>query len=208
MLTPIEITTMKARKNAAKGALRFFKHIVPVKSTNNLSCYNGSVGVRVNLLRCFGTQQHIINAYRKENDLSVMNALTNVVRTGVGNCFEKSCICYAGLAGNPAIMHNSVVTLCEVRNYDHVIVIVSDGALYGRSNVSIRNLSKTVMVVDGWTEDWYFPNLDTHSAYLNHLINIPNPRQFYVRYGVMHNMIREEPANNFYHYKVLRPVIR
>ncbi len=199
MLTPIEITTMIARKNAAKGALRFFKHIVPVKSPNWLSCFIDSemsclIGESIE-------QQQTILDYRKQSDISVMDSFNNAVRTGVGNCEEKACICYAGLAGNPAIMHNSIVTLCFVVENDHSLVIVSDTALGSQSNIRIRDLGKTTMVVDGWTHDWYFPNLDTRSAYLNNLGNLPNPKQFSIRYGVMHRIIAVDACNNFCTYQ-------
>jgi len=129
-----------------------------------------------------------------------MDAFSNAIRTGFGNCGEKASICYAGLAGNPALINNSVVTLCIVKDKDHSIVLVSDALLDIQSNVRIRDLGKTAMVVDGWTKDWYFPNLDKRSTFLNHLENIPNPRQFSIRYGVMHRIIYADPCNNFRSY--------
>ncbi len=203
MLTLIEITTMRARKNAAKGALRFFKHIVPVKSPNKLSCYIGRLSIRMGIFLCGAEeQQNIIEGYREEGYISIMDSFNDAVRTGLGNCMEMAAICYAGLAGNPAIIHNSVVTFCKVVDHDHSVVIVSDAGLGSQSNVRIRDLGKTAMVVDGWSHDWYFPNLDTRSAYLNHLITVPDPRQFYLRYVVIHHMISEDRMNNFCSHKI------
>ncbi len=195
MLTPIEIATMGARKNAAKGALRFFKKIVPVKSFNWLS-FNIGHGINLSIGRAI-TQQQTILDYRKQSNVSVMDSFNNAVRTGVGNCFEKACICYAGLAGNPAIIHNSIVTLCFVINKDHSLVIISDAALNVRSSIRLRDLGKTAMIVDGWANDWYFPNLDTRSAYLNHLYNFPNLRQFSIRHMLVQNILGIDICNNF-----------
>ena len=195
MLTPEEITTMRTRKNAGKGALRFFKKIAPVKSANSISCY---MGCNLNVLMCWQLrQQRIIDDYRGEGWTSIMDSFSDAIRTGLGNCQEKASICYAGLADNPALINNSVVTLCAVENNDHVIVLLSDAALVAKSSVRIRDLGKTAMVVDGWTHDWYFPNLDILSAFSNHLDNIPTPRQFSIRYGVMHHTIATVITNNF-----------
>ena len=198
MLTLIEIATMRARKNAAKGALRFFKHIVPVKSPNKLSCYIGRLSARMSIFLCGAEeQQNIIEGYREEGYISIMDSFNDAVRTGLGNCMEMAAICYAGLAGNPAIIHNSVVTFCKVVDHDHSVVIVSDAGLGSQSNVRIRDLGKTAMVVDGWSHDWYFPNLDTRSAYLNHLYNFPNLRQFSIRHMLVQNILGIDICNNF-----------
>ena len=71
------------------------------------------------------------------------------------------------------------VTLLEAIDYDHVFVMVADIPITGRSE--LRALPVTTMIVDGWTQDWYFPQLPWTTAKGPGFSNIPNPRQLYVR---------------------------
>jgi hypothetical protein len=167
MPTGAQLTLMKARRDAAKSALKFFKKIKGVRSTNNPFAFTTN-----------NDHQNLTN-YRRNNPDSVVQSFEDAVRTGLGNCDEKGRMCYAALVSNPRIHENSTVTLCEAINYDHVFVVVTDAPFANPVNLS--DLDVTTMVVDGWTEDWYFPNLGVTAAILNGLANVPNPRQLYVR---------------------------
>lgn len=171
-----QLTLMKARRDAARSALKFFKKIKGVRSTNNPFAFTTA------------NDQTTLDNYRVNNPDSVAQAFEDAARTGIGNCDEKGRMCYAALVSNPRIHQNSTVTLCEAINYDHVFVIVTDAPFANPVNVS--DFNETTMIVDGWTEDWYFPNLSVTSAALNGLANVPNPRQLYVRIQIRSHMFR------------------
>jgi hypothetical protein len=178
MASEAEIQVMKARRDAAKSALRFFKDIKGVRSTNNP--FAGTTA----------EDQRTMNAYRRDRNRenTFAQSFEDAARTGLGNCDEKARICYASLIGNPRLQGNSIVTHAESVNYDHIYVVVSDEALEPQSNLS--TLGKTVMIVDGWTEDWYFPNLSWGSAVRNGLTHgVPNPRQTYVRIQIASHLL-------------------
>jgi len=169
MPTNTEITEMKVRKNAAWSAIKFFKDKKSVKSTNNPFAFTTAA------------DQATLNHYRTNNPDTIVQSFHDAARTGIGNCDEKGRMCYAALRSNP-LLANSHVTLCEAINYDHVFVVVANIAVGGAT--TLDQLGVTAMVVDGWTEDWYFPNLGLFDAKWHNLGNTPNPRQFYVRLQV------------------------
>jgi hypothetical protein len=165
--TAAQIKLMKTRRDAAKSALRFFKDIKGVRSTNNPFDFT-----TVEENRAFTN-------YRRNNPNTITQRVEDAMRTGIGNCDQKARICLTSLMSNPLLVGNSTITLSESDNYDHVFVVVTDEPFEGL--VNLRNLGKTAMIVDGWTEDWYFPNLSLGTALVNRLTYVPNPRQIYVR---------------------------
>jgi len=185
MPTNAELALMKIRKNAARSATKFFKQVKTVRSTNNPFAFTTAA------------DQLILNQYRNNNPDTIVQAFHDAASTGIGNCDEKGRICYAALRSNPLILGNSHVSLVQAVNYDHVFVVVADAQVAGQIN--LNQLGVTAMIVDGWTEDWYFPNISFIDAKLNSLGNTPNPRQLYVRiqienhqfepYGGVGNMV-------------------
>lgn len=171
MATPAEIAQMIVRKNAAQSAIKFFKEKKTIVSDNNPFAFTTAADTAS------------VNAYRAQmqgpGQNTLANAFDNAATTGVGRCDEKGRICYAALASNPVLAAQSHVSLISAIGYDHVFVVVADAAVAGPMNVAALGL--TAMIVDGWTEDWYFPNLNVFSAKWNELGNTPNPRQLYVR---------------------------
>ncbi len=168
----VQLEILKKRKQAAKSALRFFKDIKSVKSTNNP------------FARITDEDHANLYYYRRDPDTddSVVQSFEDAAWFGVGNCEEKGRMCYASLVGNPLIpAPASNVTLCSANDfgYDHVFVVVADVPITGRSQ--LKALPITTMIVDGWTEDWYFPQLPWTQAKYYNLGNTPNPRQLYVR---------------------------
>jgi hypothetical protein len=169
---------MKARRKAAESALKFFKKIKKVRSTNNPFAFTTAAN------------QATLDAYRDAPDKSntITQGFEDAARTGLGNCDEKARICYASLASNPRI-GGSIVTHAESVNYDHIFVLVTDAPV--PPGVNLNTLGKTAMLVDGWTEDWYFPNLSVITALRNGLSNgVPNPRQTYVRIQIASHLLR------------------
>lgn len=174
-LSNVQVALLKRRRDAAKSALRYFKDKKPIKSTNNPFAF------------ATDEDNFHLGAYRDEmgttTDNSIVQAFEDASYYQVGNCDEKGRICYASLIGNPRIPQpESHVTLLEAIDYDHVFVIVADIPITGRSE--LRAMPVTTMIVDGWTEDWYFPKLSWTAAASYGLSNIPNPRQLYVRNNI------------------------
>jgi hypothetical protein len=150
---------------------------------------------------------------------SLLGSVAQTMRTGMGNCDEKGRIVYASLVGNPRltdgksavtlVSSNNLVKVKKVKNirneagkkvrtevevekemgYDHVFVIVADTKI-GDDFIDIKDLGPVAMVVDGWTQDWYFPNLSKFDAVWYGLGNPPNPRQAVVRRNVKNNRTR------------------
>lgn len=137
---------------------------------------------------------------------SLLGSISQTMRTGMGNCDEKGKICYAALKCNPRLTDGkSAVSLVSSNNlakvmkngeeelkemgYDHVFVVVADMAVPDHF-VKISSLGRTAMIVDGWTQDWYFPNLSVFDAKWHNLGNTPNPRQLVVRGNVKKNPTR------------------
>jgi hypothetical protein len=179
------IGKMQMRRDAAQNALRFFKEIKSVRSWNNPFDFTTA------------EEREIGERYRTDSPASVMQGFENAARTGLGNCEEKGAICYAALANNPMLLGNSSVWACgQNGNFNHAFVLVTDVRPENafQNPTLINDLDKTVMVCDGWTEDWYFPNLDPFTAVANGLANIANPRQMYVR-----NQLKANPfqSGNF-----------
>jgi hypothetical protein len=177
MINDTDVTLMKKRKSAARSAMKFFKEKVGIKSTNNP--FAGTTNLH----------SENLNAYRTLNTDSIEQSFEDAARTGVGNCDEKGRICYAALLGNPILNGNSIATLVAAINYDHVFVVVDGNAVNGPTRLS--GLSQTAMIVDGWTEDWYFPNLTFIEAKMNNVGHNANPRALYVRGKISNNRFQE-----------------
>lgn len=175
-LSSVQVDLLKRRRDAAKSALRFFKDKKPIKSTNNPFAFTTD------------EQDFQLGAYRDDmrngvSDNSVVQSFEDAAYYQVGNCDEKGRICYSSLISNPRIPPpESHVTLIMAIDYDHVFVIVADIPITGRSE--LRAMPVTTMIVDGWTEDWYFPKLSWTAAVQYGLSNVPNPRQLYVRNNI------------------------
>lgn len=139
---------MKQRQIAALSALKFFTDKKNIKSSN-----------------IPGFESHedskIITAYREQHSKSIIGSFEDASRTGLGNSGELMSIVYASLVGNPRIYHNSLIAMCKIEG-DHGIIIVTEK--YTTLPIfrwcKLSELSLNTMVVDAWTRDCYFPNLD------------------------------------------------
>ncbi|AWF81655.1 hypothetical protein BTJ40_12920 [Microbulbifer sp. A4B17] len=165
-----------ARRKAAVKALSFFKYKA-VQSANNPFAFmfdpTGKKHASDVIALCRSNHQ-------PHNANDIAQALEDSARTGFGNCNEKAAICYSSLKSDPYLTDgNHHVTMVGAVGYDHAYCVVSDNPL--TPNMSIRSLGRLAMIVDGWTEDWYFPNLDFISRTYGSAITFPNPRQTYIR---------------------------
>ncbi len=172
---------MRIRKHAAQVALKFFKEIAPIKSST-------SANPKVR-----GTEMdwEIIKAYRNNGPVSIMSSIKNALNTGLGNCGEKTAICYASLSCNPTLLTNSFVTILYVINTDHQFIAITDHADPGTSTVFLPKLGQTALIIDPLSEDWYFPNLDTFTATTNFLVNFPDKWQRKERNKIAHGELIE-----------------
>lgn len=163
------------RKFSAKSALHFFS-TNKIKSTN-IWWHSLSLVQR--------------STFFHDRDVS-FNAISDVIdytlKNRVGNCYEKAVICYLFLKKNPWLIRAGVVTLCTLAARDHTIVVVSDSPI--RQPVRLSELPQTTMVVDGWTEDWYFPNINYFDALSNNMLHLPNFFQGIVRVRVQNDFIK------------------
>jgi hypothetical protein len=83
-----------------------------------------------------------------------------------GNCGEKSLLCYnyfdmmAKTTQGLLNLNNTRVLRCSAIGWDHAYVIVmDDGIILPFGNKTAADCGKTACVIDGWQEDWHFPNL-------------------------------------------------
>ncbi len=109
-MTLDEINKVGQRNMASTCALKFFKDVVPVKSTNlrSSSKWHNSEA------------DDALEFYREwHDDWIITQIFEDAARTAVGNCSEKAAICFSSLASNSRISHNSYVTLCDLVDGDH-----------------------------------------------------------------------------------------
>lgn len=170
------------RKNAAKHAISTLRPL-KVRSTNN-----PFVHVSKKELEEF-------DKGRKNGPQDLYTIEQRTRSTHIGNCDEKGKICLVTLMelqkNGSLSRRNHKINFCKsfffngitghYYGYDHIYIIISDPEAV--MSTSLKEFGKTAVVVDGWTEDWYFPNIgftDRENISLN-LTNIPNPRQKHVR---------------------------
>lgn len=180
MITETERDIMKIRKHAAINTLSFFKKKVHVRSTNLMNPFECVTKNEFNDLNEFRDNQ---------SSFSLHNSMAYATRTGIGNCEEKASICYMSLKSNPTLLFNSFFSICQVHGGDHGFIIINDTPLKNRHAFYMHQLRKTTMILDGWTEDWSFPNLDLKDSLEHHLTNFPNPHQFSTRRKIKRSLL-------------------
>ncbi|MCK5818610.1 MAG: hypothetical protein KAH18_05020 [Psychromonas sp.] len=179
MLTSAERNIMKIRKHAAINTLSFFKKIVHVRSSN-----------AINPFKCLTRNEYrALKKFRESHPFSIHDSMVYTTRTGIGNCGEKASVCYTSLMSNPTLLFDSSLIICEIHGGDHGVVVINDVPLKTNNLFYMRHLRKTTMVVDGWSEDWYFPNLDLKDSLANHLANFPNPLQLAKRHKIKSSIL-------------------
>lgn len=171
MLTAPQIQLMRYRKSLAINSLKILKEIKTVKSTNYFFDFTTDL------------QGQILDANRATVNYNTMSGpLTATLTHGVGNCDEKARLCWAGIRNKPGLLPTHQCMLCAGVDYDHVFVVIADVVIAPGVNTTLGALGVTAIVIDGWTEDWYFPNIPTWDLINNiEFLNTPNPRQTIVR---------------------------
>jgi len=164
---------MKKRRRAGQASLRFFSEIKGIKSANNPFAFLSE-----------DQKDDFYDVQRPKMDGTIVGSFDVSATCGMGNCDEKGRICYSSLISNPTLLGNSYVSLVSAIEYDHVFVVVADIAIEGAVMFKLKDIGKTGMIVDGWTEDVYFPNISVWAAMRYGLGTTPNPRQLVVRNNI------------------------
>ncbi|CQD44035.1 hypothetical protein [Yersinia mollaretii] len=157
----VSLDVLEERKGAAERAVKIVRahHIL---STNRDNC----IKISKRRLNKFAKWRDNPNAPYK----TIEQTARKVRKIGVGNCEEKAFICLEPLVKDPILRFNRsrhYINLCTsgiydsdgecIEGVDHVFVIISDNKIM--SETSMFNLGGAAIIIDGWTEDWYFPNL-------------------------------------------------
>ena len=128
---PIKLSHIKTkdlltrRKKAAISALKFFTHNKPIASSNKPHC-----GIAPDQEKNF--TQLAAMRYRAYDDGGVLGSFDLSADLGVGNCKEKSAICYAALVSSSYLIDDSNVTMIvDAKNessggLDHQFVVITD----------------------------------------------------------------------------------
>jgi len=125
--------------------------------------------------------------YPRTSDCAVMQLFEHAASTRLASCSEKVAICYANLSCNPIIIRHSSVSICHLHSYEYeyefIIIYDKSPIPYTRQSY-IKNFNHTVMVVDPWSNDHYFPNLDLCPTLAYNLGQMPNILQARSRFQV------------------------
>ena len=182
--------TRANRAEAAKGALKFLSGGKSGKSGGNRPGGHKITSTNNPFGRGFwkGKYKGKLSDMRTKTPSATVDSAHAAMREGVGNCHEKARILATSLISNPRLKGCHVKVMSSI-DYDHVYVVVTDHEIKGEVN-SLSDLGDNAMIVDGWTEDFYFPNQDYKIGHGN---GVPNPRQAYVRRKVRNHAM--EPTD-------------
>ncbi|EEO7838369.1 hypothetical protein NAK90_005562 [Salmonella enterica] len=178
MLNKVELKCIDERVKLAKMCLRLFSEKCNIRSTNYpLSRFNVTAKEATELTML----QH------KNMTTPLIDTYIDTLNSRLGNCNEKSIVCYVTLKTSPVVlMNNHRISLVELygEREDHVFIIIADEKVIEHQVINIRDLGNTAVVLDAWMRDWFVPN--TMYCDLKYMdINIPNPNQFFMRRKVM-----------------------
>ncbi len=165
-----EKKVLKRRVKIGKKCLLFLSHIMQIKSTNKFW-----IGTTV------AERLQLINDRNNPLNATIIGQVNLTGTSKMGNCGEKAELCY--FCAQNATSFTEKCYLIHCTNYDHAFVIVTSNAIYQPDDTfSLSDLEKLALVVDGWTEDWYFPNLGWLETvrYIGKDM-VPTPEQFVVR---------------------------
>ncbi len=127
---------------------------------------------------------------------SIASTALAIMYTRMGCCSDKNQLAYALFRQNPNIVDSKIINnthtmlLAYSVGYDHAFTIITSKPYPNEhfdwsTTFSWRDLGKDCLVLDGWREDWYFPNLsqiEKLSLGVKHIK--PNPQTIFVRQQV------------------------
>lgn len=192
MLNNLELKQVNERIALAKMCLLLFKEKCRIKSTNTLLS-------RFTVSAKEATELHMLQ--QKNMTTSLVETYIDTMNSRLGNCNEKSIVCYISLKRNPIVlMNHHLISLVELYapGADHVFIVISDQKVLEHQVTDISTLSKTTVVLDSWTEDWFLPNITLFDS-IKIESKIPTPKQFFMRKKVMNTPLIG--------YEFIRPII-
>ena len=189
-MTLEEIQKMMSRKHAAQNVLKFFKEI---KSITNPDLRSGQDYEDPDA-------SAMLNSSGNMSQWVVTQSAAEEARVGIENGCEKMSICYTSLASNPMLTDNSSVIMFHPGTSDYPCLLITDKDIGNKDPFYMRELSNTTIVVDVWSDDWYFPNLSAYDTFINHLVNLPDPLQYILRRKIKEEILNREHSY-IYHRK-------
>ena len=109
-----------------------------------------------------------LGAWDQLRDDEFITDLTYTLRAG--NCGEKASV-FGTLASRDRRITGSHIYRCYFDPYEHQIAIMTvlDNLLVGTTNLTLGDFGPDAIVLDGWTEDWWFPNVGKFDRHRYHL---------------------------------------
>jgi hypothetical protein len=179
MLPANVVAAINEHKRIAEGAL------VQLSRLNMLSMnkpWNVDVVARVNQ-RAIDTAAANAAAQQGANwDWALANYAAN---SRVGNCGERGRV-FGAFAFNhnlaPADHIYIVNTQTNINNgWDHQFAVLTDAVLNINAVYPLAQLGPAGVILDGWTEDWSFPNVGKLDTIWYDCWRAPNPFTLWVR---------------------------
>jgi hypothetical protein len=100
---------------------------------------------------------------------------------GAGNCPEKARV-FGVLASRDERIGGSHIYRCHFDGYNHAIAVMTDEELQvGANNLRFSDFGENAIVLDGWTEDWWFPNVGKLDTIRHNLCRAGTPFAMLVR---------------------------
>jgi hypothetical protein len=161
----VDLATCQRHKEIAETARKRLSQL-EIKSTNKFwqnsrRVYRGVVTQRylLGLLDIQGTDLGLEKgAWAELKDDEFVSDMTFTLRAG--NCDEKASV-FGTLASRDRRSTGSHIYRCAFRPYDHTIAILTvlDDLVIGTTDLTLRDFGPDALVLDGWAEDWWFPNV-------------------------------------------------
>ena len=109
-------------------------------------------------------------------------ARESLCRRKAGNCHEKAFFCLSLLetyyhVDSGRVPNAYAAMYCTNPTYDHVFVCIADSPTALRDHIELRDLGDKGVILDGWVEDFYFPNS-------LHFSKLHNPSQLKVKHSI------------------------
>lgn len=128
-------------------------------------------------------QRNVGNALGYWGDLEKQAQFIKATGQRLGNCWERATLYADFAARDPRTMkYELAIYRAKIVGWDHVIAILAKHkSLPMGVQMAIKNFEDTAVILDGWTEDWYFPNLNLQTAIRYGVWRLPSPFAAVVR---------------------------
>ncbi|MGL4553473.1 MAG: hypothetical protein ACRC33_20090, partial [Gemmataceae bacterium] len=105
-----------------------------------------------------------------------------IAQSKLGNCWERGTVFAYFASQSPDIGKSHLYRVEAARDgADHVWAVLTTGELTLGSTCHLSDLGKSGVVLDGWTEDWWFPNVGPLDTIAQNCWRGGNPFQLFMR---------------------------